>query len=255
MLRFGSFEGFRAEVLSGFPSRPKSFTHIIATNLRGAGLLDCCAAERALGPEAFDRAMQSGAVVIDTRDGSAFGGLHIPGSVNIGFESQLANWVGMVVDPEADILLVTQDRKDYERMTTELHRIGYDRIAGYLSGGVPAWLMSGRPVARLDQIDPLQLGERLARDGVRVIDVRTPGERAESRIEGAEHLPLAGLLEGRLPEPGPGGKDEEIVVHCRSGYRSNIAGSILRRSGYTRVSSLAGGTLAWASAGLPLAAS
>jgi glyoxylase-like metal-dependent hydrolase (beta-lactamase superfamily II)/rhodanese-related sulfurtransferase len=253
MLRFASFEEFRAEVLSVFPSRPKSFSHIIATNLRGAGLLDACPTERALTPESFDRAMRIGAVVIDTRDGPAFGGMHIPGSVNIGFESQLANWVGMVVDPDSDILLVTQDRGDYGRMTTELHRIGYDRILGYLAGGVSAWLMSGRPVARLDQISPLQLRERLGQGPFRVIDVRTPGERAESHIQGAEHLPLSGLLEGRLPAEGPGGKDEEIVVHCRSGYRSNIAGSILARSGYARVSSLAGGTLAWASAGLPLA--
>jgi hydroxyacylglutathione hydrolase len=79
--------------------------------------------------------MADGAVIIDARDSAAFGGFHIPGSINIGFEKQLANWVGMVVDPNAEIILVVDDREDYDRMVTELHRIGYDLIFGYLSGG------------------------------------------------------------------------------------------------------------------------
>jgi hydroxyacylglutathione hydrolase len=46
-----------------------------------------------------------GAMIIDARDSAAFGGFHIPGSINIGFEKQLANWVGMVVDPNAELIL------------------------------------------------------------------------------------------------------------------------------------------------------
>jgi rhodanese-related sulfurtransferase len=136
-------------------------------------------------------------------------------------------------------------------MVTELHRIGYDLIFGYLSGGIMAWLMSGRPVDQLEQISPQQLGARLAEGGVRVIDVRTPPEWQSGRIRQAEHFPLTAIMEGRLP---PIEKSEELVIQCGSGYRSNIAASILRRAGFTRVKSLAGGAFAWSNAGLPLVA-
>jgi rhodanese-related sulfurtransferase len=205
--------------------------------------------DKSLTPKQFQEMMDDGAVIIDARDSAAFGGFHIPGSINIGFEKQLANWVGMVVDPDSEIILVVDDREDYDRMVTELHRIGYDLIFGYLSGSVMAWLMSGRPVEQLEQISPHQLARRLEKSGLRVIDVRTPAEWDGSRIKWAEHFPLSDILDSRFPKAE---KDEELVLQCGSGYRSNIAASILRQAGYNQVKSLAGGIFAWSNAGLPV---
>ena len=208
--------------------------------------------DKHLTPKQFEEMIADGATIIDARDSAAFGGFHIPGSINIGFEKQLANWVGMVVDPTADIVLVVDDREDYDRMVTELHRIGYDLIFGYLSGGIMAWLMSGRAVEQLEQISPQQLAALLDKDGIRIIDVRTPSEWNNGRIKQAEHLPLADILESRFPEAK---KDEALVLQCGSGYRSNIAASFLRQAGYSNVKSLAGGVFAWSNAGFPLHAS
>jgi hydroxyacylglutathione hydrolase len=155
--------------------------------------------DKSLTPKQFEEMVADGAVIIDARDSAAFGGFHIPGSINIGFEKQLANWVGMVVDPKAELLLVVDDREDYDRMMTELHRIGYDLIFGYLSGGIMAWLMSGRAVEQLEQISPHQLAARLEESGIRIIDVRTPAEWNASRIKWAEHLPLSDILADQLP--------------------------------------------------------
>jgi rhodanese-related sulfurtransferase len=207
--------------------------------------------DKSLTPKQFEEMVADGALIIDARDSAAFGGFHIPGSINIGFEKQLANWVGMVVDPTAELLLVVDDREDYDRMVTELHRIGYDLIFGYLSGGIMAWLMSGRAVDQLEQISSQQLAARLEESHVRILDVRTPAEWSASRINWAEHLPLSDILDGQLPDAK---KDEEMVLQCGSGYRSNIAASILRQAGYTHVKSLAGGVFAWSNAGLPLVA-
>jgi rhodanese-related sulfurtransferase len=251
MLQFESFEAFKKDVMSAFPLRPKSFSHIIQTNIQGAPTLDACPIDKALTPTQFEEMMKDGAIVIDARDSAAFGGFHIPGSINIGFEKQLANWVGMVVDPDAEILLVVDDRSDYDRMVTELHRIGYDLIFGYLSGGIMAWLMSGRPVEQLEQIAPQQLAGQLETSNIRIIDVRTPAEWEASRIKWAEHLPLSDILAGQFPEAQ---KDEALVLQCGSGYRSNIGASILRQAGFTRAKSLAGGIFAWSNAGYPLVA-
>jgi rhodanese-related sulfurtransferase len=249
MLGFPSFEAFKAEVMSAFPVRPKSFSHIIQTNLQGAATLDACPIDKSLTPKQFEEMMADGAVIIDARDSAAFGGFHIPGSINIGFEKQLANWVGMVVDPNAEIILVVDDREDYDRMVTELHRIGYDLIFGYLSGGIMAWLMSGRAVEQLEQTSPQQLKSQLEKSNIRIIDVRTPAEWDGGRIKWAEHFPLSDILDDKLPQAE---KDEELVLQCGSGYRSNIAASIMKQAGYANAKSLAGGIFAWSNAGFPV---
>jgi sulfur-carrier protein adenylyltransferase/sulfurtransferase len=41
-------------------------------------------------------------------------------------------------------------------------------------------------------------------------------------------------------------KDREIVVHCKSGARSQKAALALKQAGFTNVSNLTGGITAWA---------
>jgi glyoxylase-like metal-dependent hydrolase (beta-lactamase superfamily II)/rhodanese-related sulfurtransferase len=249
MLQFTSFDDFKAEMSGEFPARPKSFSHIIQTNIKGAPLLERCPLDLAMSPEQFEQRMDQGAIVIDTRDTAAFGGFHIPGSLNIGFEKQLANWVGMVVDPNADILLVVTDRERYDAMCTELHRIGYDNIFGYLSGGIASWLFSGRPVEKLAQLSVQDLKNRLDSGTLRhLVDVRTQAEWNSGHIQQAAHHPFNEILNNGFDVS----RDEEIVVNCGTGYRSNIVASYLQRHGYTNVHSLAGGTFAWSHAGYEL---
>jgi adenylyltransferase/sulfurtransferase len=76
-----------------------------------------------------------------------------------------------------------------------------------------------------------------------ILDVREPHEYQIVNL-GAPLIPL-GQLAGRTAEI-PVGKDEEIVVHCRSGARSQNASLELKAAGFTNVKNLAGGILAWA---------
>jgi adenylyltransferase/sulfurtransferase len=73
-----------------------------------------------------------------------------------------------------------------------------------------------------------------------VLDVREPFEYQIANI-GATLIPQ-GQVPQRLAEIDPA---REIVVHCRSGARSQRIAEFLAASGYTRVSNLAGGILAW----------
>lgn len=83
-----------------------------------------------------------------------------------------------------------------------------------------------------------------------VLDVREPEEFVGElgHIEGAVLVPLDALAR-RLPKLA-GYRDRDVVVVCRAGARSATAGAILRRAGFGRVENLAGGMLAWISAGL-----
>jgi phage shock protein E len=76
----------------------------------------------------------------------------------------------------------------------------------------------------------------LLRDGVRIVDVRTPAEFNAAHLTGAVNLPLNHLAE-QAPEILPS-KDEVVLLHCLSGGRSLIARVLLRRRGYSRVHNL-----------------
>jgi adenylyltransferase/sulfurtransferase len=76
-----------------------------------------------------------------------------------------------------------------------------------------------------------------------LLDVREPHEYPIANL-GAPLIPV-GSLDSRIGEI-PVAKDSEIVVHCRSGARSQKAAVILRNHGFTNVRNLAGGILDWA---------
>ena len=241
-----SKDEFKKEMMQTFPSRPKSFSHIIHTNTHGVPLLDRCPVVRDLSPSQVKAQIEKGATVLDTRDTAAFGGVHIPGSINIGFAKQTANWIGMVLEPEAKLILIVTDEDAFEAMTVHLHRIGYDNIIGYLYGGMAAWQEAGHPINQLWQISTEKLKQKISKGNYSVLyDVRTPAEYEDGHIEQAKALPLTDLL-NQAPDIA---KDEEVIVTCGVGYRGNIAASFLQSQGFNHVHSLAGGMSAWMNSG------
>ncbi len=82
--------------------------------------------------------------------------------------------------------------------------------------------------------------------GALILDVREDDEVAQGRIPGSVHIPL-GQLTDRLGELD---RDRPVVAVCRSGNRSGVATRVLASVGYT-CDNMAGGMLAWQSAGLP----
>ena len=77
-----------------------------------------------------------------------------------------------------------------------------------------------------------------------LLDVREPYEYEISKIEGSTLIPL-GEVGSRLNELVPH-KEEEIVVQCRSGARSQTAALQLKEAGFKHVVNLVGGINAWA---------
>ena len=91
-----------------------------------------------------------------------------------------------------------------------------------------------------------ELKQRLDKgDHFMFIDVREPYEYEAFNL-GAKLIPL-----GTIPEAIAGLSDiknEEIVVHCRSGARSGNAAAFMQAQGFTNVRNLTGGVLAWVDA-------
>ena len=76
-----------------------------------------------------------------------------------------------------------------------------------------------------------------------IIDVREDWEYQESNIAGSKLIPL-GTLPQRLDELEEY-KDQEVIVHCRSGARSANAKAFLQQQGFSNVRNMLGGILAY----------
>ena len=74
-----------------------------------------------------------------------------------------------------------------------------------------------------------------------VLDVREPYEIAICAIDGSVKIPLGQIAERYLEVP----QDQDVVVHCKSGFRSAQAVEFLRSRGYSHVKNLNGGVLRW----------
>lgn len=95
----------------------------------------------------------------------------------------------------------------------------------------------------MEDITVSELKERVERgEKFHFLDVREEWEYEEDNL-GADNIPL-GELPHRLAELEPL-KEEEIVIHCRSGARSGNAKKFLETKGFTKVRNVLGGIMAY----------
>jgi glyoxylase-like metal-dependent hydrolase (beta-lactamase superfamily II)/rhodanese-related sulfurtransferase len=230
-------ERFIALVTSDLPPAPPYFAHDVALNRDGHATV--AAAAPGLELAAAIAARAAGAQVLDVRDATAFAGAHWAGSVNVGLRGQFATWAGSVLDPARAVIVVAEPGQEAEA-ALRLGRIGFDRVAGHLAGGMAA--LAGRPdlIASATRVAPGDLAGVLRAPGSVLVDVRAPGEFAHGAIPGAVNIPLQELPR-RLAEVPAG---PVVVVHCAAGYRSSAAASLLAAHG-RRVADLIGGYAAW----------
>ncbi len=194
---------------------------------------------RALDWAEAARLQASGAQVVDVRDSATFALGHYPGSIHIGLNGKFASWVGTLLDPEQDFVIVAAPG-DEEQAVKRLGRIGFDRVAGFVSGGIES-AAPGTLVTR-ERIDVAELAKRIESDAAPfLVDVRTPTEYEAGHIEGALPAPLARLAERIADIP----RDREVVLLCKTGYRSSTAATLLDRAGIHGALDLVGGMDAW----------
>jgi rhodanese-related sulfurtransferase len=138
-----------------------------------------------------------------------------------------------------------------EEARVRLARVGIEDLRGHLAGGLEGWRKAGLPLSRTPQLGVNELRARLAEREVRILDVRRQAEWDAGHIAGAQWWALD-RFSASLP---PVEKDVPLAVHCKGGYRSMIACSLLERAGYKNVVNVTGGFDAWQQADLPFEAS
>ncbi len=183
--------------------------------------------------------------LLDLRSAQAIAGANIQFAYSIPL-AMLASFGGWFLDARRPIALLLEQPADVEIASLTLLRIGYDKIAGFVAGGIIAWATAGHPVQSLAGIDVFTLRDLLAsRHRPRLLDVRSIDEFEAGHIEQAEHLYVGHIENFR------GQLDAPVVCLCQSGQRALVAAAALARMGHRNVSVCWGSMAAWKAAQFP----
>jgi hydroxyacylglutathione hydrolase len=247
-LQITSREEFIRQLTSNLPARPEYFARDAEINRTGAAALSDLPPLGGLSPLELDGMLKAGEIALDVRPMDEFAAGHVPGSVNIALGGQFASWAATVLGLASHPVLIAETDAQIEEARLRLARVGIEELDGYLAGGVAAWQQSGQPLAIVAQISAQELEQRLLAGKVQVLDVRREPEWDAGHVEGAAWWPLDNFRVSP-PEIKHG---VPLAVHCKGGYRSMIAASLLQRAGFRNVINLIGGFDAWQQANLPI---
>jgi len=251
-LQIASRDEFIAQLTTNLPARPEYFLEDAEINRSGAATLTELPPLPRLSPTEVRALLRQNADVnvLDVRPGDVFASGHVPGSINIALSGQFASWAGGILGIHSRPLLVGDSDAQIEEARLRLARVGIEDLRGYLEGGVAAWQKAGLPLLKTAQISAQELNQKL-RDGSwragDVLDVRREGEWQAGHIAQVQCRALDTFAQG-LPAID---RERPVAVHCKSGYRSMIACSLLERAGHRNVINVAGGFDSWHGAALP----
>ena len=212
---------------------PAYYRDMAGINREGAVLLGRKPAPPSkLNVSEVDRLMGEGAAVVDVRRGRHYDRGHIPGSYSIGLDGPFSAWVGWLIPRGRPIVLVGGTDAQHVQAQRQLQRIGFDRVAGALDGGMDAWQSSGRVLSTFETVDVEDMAEWiLSAEPMTVVDTRDEHEWAAGHVPGAVHIyvPDVSYRAPEIPREAP------VAVHCASGYRAGIAASLLEQAGLTQI--------------------
>jgi hydroxyacylglutathione hydrolase len=218
---------FMREQLEGLTRYPAYYAHMAPINRAGPPVTGEVPLPPPRSPEQLRTLMVRGVPLVDTRPGGAFAAGHVPRSINVPLEPSFASYVGWLLPFGEPLALLVEDRGALLEASTQLFRIGIERIEGYLDGGIAAWRDSGAELSSFPAIEVRHLVDELrAGTAGHVLDVRQPTEWAAGHLEGSRHLFVSDV---------PDYLDEldrsSSTIVCASGYRSAMAASLLHREG------------------------
>jgi len=240
-LKAASKEEFIKVVTDGLTEPPEYFAINAQINKEGyESLTDVM--KKGLKPltiEEVKKEKEQDSILLDTRQPEEFTKGFIPGSISIGLEGRFAEWAGVLLSFEKPILIVAEKGLEKEAVI-RLSRVGFERIEGFLEGGFDAWQKAGEEIDMLIDVEADELAMDIPYDdNLVVVDVRRETEFGDGHISGAINIPLDELTD---PANLANFEDNQnIYIHCATGYRSVIASSLFKKQGLHNIRNVSGG--------------
>jgi hydroxyacylglutathione hydrolase len=247
MLQLTDRRAFVDGVLGDLPETPPYFGRTKHVNQYGPnvlGLVDRPRRVPPIRPAAAAALAADGAIILDVRTADAFGTGHPEAAINIAFSPKIGYWAGWVISPGAPLILLAEDAKQVPETAVQLLRVGFERIEGYISGGVQGWRSDGLPMRSLAQMSVTELRTALMSPPARpvhLVDVRSPREWRAGHVDGALNIPVGDIAGQAATLP----RDAVIATICEGGFRSSLAASLLAQEGITNLVNVTGGLAAY----------
>ena len=228
---------FIREVLDGLLDPPKYFPDNVMLNKEGYDESDeiINRSFNSLSAKEVNNMLKEKLTILDVRSVEDFSSSHIPGSIFIGLDGRFAPWVGEILeDVSKKLILIAPEGREKEAIT-RLSRVGFDNVIGYLEGGINSWIKNGGNVSKV-------LNESASKfstiyNDEDILDVRSKNEHKSESLLNSINIPLIDLSKSidKISF------EKTFYVHCKGGYRSMIAASILLANGISNFSNIPGG--------------
>lgn len=184
---------------------------------------------KSLSLEEFEKVISNPEVVIlDNRDVENVVKGYIPNSIAISLKATFATWVATLFPSSTKFVVVTETGKEKESII-RLARVGLEHVIGYLEGGFKAWQDAGKEVWTIDSFEGSDIIPDVIKNKDIIVDVREKGEWESSGVYPNSHLNALSKLEENLDKIP---KEGDLYLLCRSGQRSVMAATILKKKGF-----------------------
>ena len=228
---------FIREVLDGLLDPPKYFPDNVMLNKEGYDESDeiINRSFNSLTAKEVNNVLKEKVTILDVRSVEDFSSSHIPGSIFIGLDGRFAPWVGEILeDVSKKLILIAPEGREKEAII-RLSRVGFDNVIGYLEGGINSWIKNGGIINKV-------LNESASKfstidNDKDILDVRSKNEHKSESLLNSINIPLIDLSKSINKVS----FEKTFYVHCKGGYRSMIAASILLANGISNFSNIPGG--------------
>jgi hydroxyacylglutathione hydrolase len=218
--------GYMREVMSNLDVYPKYFDVMAPANSRGPNPIDLADPPRLSSIE-VERRSGSGTWTVDLRSRKSWSARHIKRSNNIGLDGSMASYVGWLLPPDQELILMSDEDADIAIATRELARIGIDNPSGAYVGTYSDF----KNVFKIESVKFSDFTKYANSKPITILDVRQNLERQKSYIGESMHIPFY-EVEKRMNEIPLA---DEIWVHCESGYRAATVLGVIEATGRTAV--------------------
>ena len=228
---------FIREVLNGLLDPPKYFPDNVMLNKEGYSESDeiINRSFNSLTANEVNNMLKENLIILDVRSVEDFSSSHIPGSIFIGLDGRFAPWVGEILeDVSKKLILVAPEGREKEAII-RLSRVGFDNVIGYLKGGINSWIKSGGIISKVLNESASKFST--VNNNKDILDVRSKNEHKSESLLNSINIPLIDLSKSIDKVS----FEKTFYVHCKGGYRSMIAASILLANGISNFINISGG--------------
>ena len=228
---------FIREVLDGLLDPPKYFPDNVMLNKKGYDESDeiINRSFKALTANEVDSRLKEKILILDVRSVEDFSLSHIPGSIFIGLDGRFAPWVGEILEDVSKKLIIVSPEGREKETIIRLSRVGFDNVIGYLEGGINSWIKNGGRISKVFNESASKFST--LNNNKDILDVRSKNEHKSESLHNSLNIPLIDLNKSIDKVS----FEKTFYVHCKGGYRSMIAASILLANGISNFSNIPGG--------------